>query len=480
MELFAAVDLGATSGRVSVGSLTSGKLEVSEVHRFHHEATKDSSGALRWQWQKIVDEIKKGLIIARAKGEVISVGIDTWASDYGLLDENGTLLEDPYCYRDARTDGVMDRVSTQVGREYIYDKTGIQYIFFNTAYQLVAASQSKAFAKAKRFLMLPDLLNNDLCGSITNELTNASSTQLLNARTRDWDWDLIEKLNLPRQIFPAIHKTGDLLGVIKGHGELDGIRVVAVASHDTASAVIGTPLNPNKKSAYISSGTWSLMGLELDHPVTNERAMNFNITNELGAGNKVRFLKNITGMWLLEESVRYWKAQGIEVTVTELVVAAAALPVGQQVIDTNDPRFSKPGPMPEFIADYCRESSQPIPVSPAEIARCIFDSLALAYSQVLSQLESAAGITMNEINIVGGGSTNTLLNQLTANSTQKKVFSGPAEATVLGNLIVQMLSAGYISSLEEGREVIARSITRLEFHPIQDTDWNALALRIKN
>jgi len=479
VELFASVDLGATSGRVSVGWLTSGQLMVNEVHRFHHEATRDTSGALRWQWQKIINEIKKGLTIARSRGEVISVGIDTWASDYGLLDEKGTLLENPYCYRDARTDGVMERVSAQLGREYIYHKTGIQYLFFNTAYQLVAASQSRAFSKAEKFLMLPDLLNNQLCGSTTNEITNASTTQLLNVRSRAWDWELIEKLNLPRRIFPVIHGTGDLLGVIRGYGELDGIRVVAVASHDTASAIAGIPLNSNRKSAYISSGTWSLMGLELDHPVTNERSMNFNITNELGAGNKVRFLRNITGMWLLEESVRYWKTQGIEVTVPELVIAAANLPVGRQVIDTNDPRFSKPGPMPVLIADFCRESGQPIPVTPPEIARCIFDSLALAYRKVLSQLESAAGVTIDEINIVGGGSTNALLNQLTANSTEKRVFAGPAEATVLGNLIIQMLSAGHVSSLQEGRESIARSIVRSEFRPIQDTDWNSLALRIQ-
>ncbi len=465
MDYYAAIDLGASSGRVSIASLTSGKLEVSEVHRFKHDAEMCSDGTLRWQWQKILDEVKKGLLIAKSHGNIISVGVDSWACDYGLLDGNGVLIETPYCYRDARTDGVMESVSNQLGRDYIYEKTGIQFLFFNTIFQFAAASNTPSFKSAVTFLMLPDLLNHHFCGSLSNEISNASTTQLINAHTRGWDWALIDQLGLPRNIFPPLHETGAVLGEITGHGELDGIKVVAVASHDTGSAVAGIPLNTEGTSAYISSGTWSLIGLELKNPITNTEAMSFNITNELGAEHTVRFLRNVTGMWLLEESVRYWRAQGNEISLSSLIDEAAALPGGGPIIEANDSHFSKPGPMPELITVACLDRGQKVPSTPAEIARCIFDSLALAYSKVLEQLERASGITIEEINIVGGGSNNVLLNQLTANATQRLVISGPVEATVLGNLIVQMITSGEISSIIEGRQIIARSVERRTFTP---------------
>ena len=464
MKFCAAIDLGASSGRIAVGSLDSGSLVIQEVHRFKHEAKVFADGGLHWEWSKIVDEVKTGLLKAQELGEIISVGIDTWAVDYGLLDSQGNLIEEPYCYRDSRTDGLMQSISDSLGAEWIYQKTGIQFIFFNTAYQLHAARNTPALKSAATFLMLPDLLNYILSGVQSSDITNASSTQLLNAHSQEWDWDLIEKLEIPRSIFPALHKPGIKLGNIKGHGKLDGISVVAVGSHDTASAVAGVPLRSTKDSAYISSGTWSLIGLELDAPITSAKALSYNITNEAGVADRIRFLKNVSGMWLLEESLRYWKSQGLTLTAADLTQEASQLPRAQ-IINTNDPRFAKPGAMPERIAEYCRETNQKVPSTPGEFARCIFDSLSDAYAQSLRELEDAAGVKVKEINIIGGGSSNDLLNQLTADVTGLPVIAGPTEATVMGNLIIQMISAGWIANLEEGRKLISESIERKEFQP---------------
>ncbi len=469
MKLFAAIDLGASSGRVAVGSLNQDSnnlelLEIKEVHRFKVDVNENLDLGLRWNWSKIVEEVKTGLLKAQELGEIVSIGIDTWAVDYGLIDSQGELIEDPYCYRDGRTDGLMQAIAESIGAEYIYSRTGTQFIFFNTAYQLYAARDTPALKSASTFLMLPDLLNFVFCGVQSNDITNASTTQLLNAHTGDWDWELIEKLEIPKSVFPPLHKPGYKVGNINGHGTLDGIAVVAVGSHDTASAVAGIPLAPTRDSAYISSGTWSLVGLELDSPVTDETSRAFNITNEAGVADRIRFIKNVSGMWLLEESVRYWKEQGITTTPAELARDAAALP-RKQIINTNDPRFAKPGAMPERIAQYCTETNQSVPATPAEFARCIFDSLAVAYAKSLSELMQASGRTVREINIVGGGSSNQLLNQLTADETGIPVIAGPVEATVMGNLIIQMMSAGLIASLEEGRELIARSIERKTFTP---------------
>ena len=464
MKFCAAIDLGASSGRVAVGSLETGSLVIKEVHRFKIDVNELEGRGLRWQWPDIVKEVKTGLLKAQELGEIISVGVDTWAVDYGLIDSQGELIEDPYCYRDGRTDGLMQAISDSLGAEWIYSRTGIQFIFFNTAYQLYAARETPALEGASTFLMLPDLLNFVLSGVQSNDITNASTTQLLNAHTQDWDWEMIEKLEIPKSVFPPLHKPGAVIGTINGHGPLDGISVVAVGSHDTASAVAGIPLSPKRDSAYISSGTWSLVGLELDSPVTDEVARGFNITNEAGVADRIRFIKNVSGMWLLEESVRYWKEKGITTTPAELAKEAASLP-RVQIINTNDPRFAKPGAMPERIADYCRETGQSVPQTPAEYARCIFDSLADAYATSLRELEQASGVLVREINIVGGGSSNNLLNQLTADSTGLPVLAGPVEATVMGNLIIQMITAGLIGSLDEGRELIAKSVERKVFQP---------------
>jgi rhamnulokinase len=464
MKFCAAIDLGASSGRVSIGSLEGSTLQIQEVHGFKHEANAHSDGALRWEWDTIVEEVIRGLHKAQEFGEIVSIGIDTWAVDYGLLDSNGNLIEQPYCYRDSRTDGFMKSISDSLGAEWIYQHTGIQFIFFNTAYQLHAARMTESLKNSQTFLLLPDLLNYHFSGVKSCDVTNASTTQLLNAHSQEWDWELVEKLEIPRRIFPPLHKAGTKIGVISGHGALDGISVVGVGSHDTASAVAGVPLNPDRSSAYISSGTWSLVGLELDSPVTDAKALSYNITNEVGVADRIRFIKNVSGMWLLEESLRYWKSMGLELSAAQLAQDAHSLPP-LQIIDTNDPRFAKPGAMPERIAEYCRETNQTVPSTPAEFARCIFDSLAAAYARSLAELEDAAQVKIREIDIVGGGSSNDLLNQLTADATGLTVIAGPVEATVMGNLMIQMMSAGWIASLEEGRSLISKSVERKVFLP---------------
>jgi len=461
--LYAAVDLGGSSGRVTVGQIKDSKIVLTEVHRFKHEPVQSEAG-LFWDWQFIVDQVIIGLNAAFDLGPITSVGIDSWAVDYGIINKKGEVIGAPHCYRDGRTDGLMAKLKAELGVEYIYSRTGIQFIFFNTMYQLVAEKSSAIYLDADKFLMVPDLLNYLLCGAISTEITNASTTQLLNVHTRDWDWEMIEKLGIKKEIFPKINKPGQQMGVINGFGRLDGIKVISVGSHDTASAVAGTPLPASGDSAYISSGTWSLVGLELKNPVTDKKAMEFNITNEMGVEDRIRFIKNVAGMWLLEESLDYWAQSGQIYTAAQLAKEAALLPKAA-VIDANDPRFEKPGAMPERIAALCKQTNQKIPQTPAEYARCIFDSLADAYVKVLDQLQQAAAVKVNSINIVGGGSANKLLNQLTATATGKTVYAGPVEATVLGNIITQMQASGEIKSLEQARELIKLSTAQEVYQP---------------
>lgn len=460
----AAVDLGATSGRVCLGWVESGALKLEEIYRFNHEVIEES-GKLYWQWDYIVEQVIKGLRQANERRKIAAIGVDFWAVDYGLVDENYNLISTPRAYRDTRTEKYFENIPKELTPEFIYKKTGIQFLFFNTLYQLVAESTDSNLKAASKFLMLPDLLNNILCGSTSNEITNASTTQLLNAFSRDWDWELIERVNLPKDIFPKLHKPGQILGSVRGFKELDGIPVIAVGSHDTASAVAGTPLDASGTSAYISSGTWSLVGLELRKAITDEKTFQSNITNELGVENRVRFIKNVAGLWMLEESIRYWRKNGIEVKVAELVEEALKLERGRAFVDARDPKFTKSGAMPIWIQEECKKNGGFLPQTPAEIALVIFESLAVAYRAVIIELQEASGVNVSQINIVGGGSANRLLNQLTSDKTRLPVFSGPMEATAFGNIIVQLISLGDIKDLDEGRKLIAKSISQHEFRP---------------
>jgi rhamnulokinase len=479
MPAFAAVDLGATSGRVTRGEIVDGRFVLNEVHRFAHEPVDAGAGGLLWQWDEIVSQVKIGLKKAMDLGPLDSAGIDSWAVDYGFLTSDDQLIGSVHCYRDSRTDGVLDSVTAQVGRERIYSTTGIQFLFFNTIYQLVSAIGTPEYVSAAKFLLLPDLLNNHLVGSSTSEITNASTTQLLDATSRQWDFDLIEELNLRTDIFPELHEAGEVLGKIAGHGSIDGLPIVAVASHDTASAVAGIPLRIDGKSAYISSGTWSLIGVEVASPITTSLALAENVTNELGYGGTVRLLKNVTGFWLLEECRRNWRLNGNEFSPEKLIELANEIEIGMYLIDPDDPRFAAPGEMPDRIADYCREKNLSVPETPGEYARCIYDSLALAYARTIRKISLVSGNQIETIHVVGGGSANDLLNQLTADATGCEVLAGPVEATVMGNLAVQAIAVGAVSDLVQARELIGRSVTLKRFEPVAGIDWESMQNRLK-
>jgi rhamnulokinase len=470
MASYAAIDLGATSGRVAVGTISREKLSFEIVHRFSNDPINDPENGLLWDWAKLREEVLIGLKLAVKKYVLTSVAVDSWAVDYQLLNDDGSLNPRVFSYRNLRLEGVMDNTIKQVGKERIYSATGIQFLPFNTIYQLIAGLSIDEFESASQFLMLPDALNYFLCGNMTQEVTNASTTQLLNPITRDWDWGLIRELDLPIGIFPSLHEAGTRLGRIKGHGQLDGIPMVAVGSHDTASAVAAVPMANPEISIYISSGTWSLVGYEKSHANTSQQAFEIDLTNELGVQGTVRSLRNVAGMWLLSECQKDWAAQGLDIDVEELVLAAQKVPARSFLINPNDHIFLAAGNMVGRIAEYCLINNSPVPITPAEFARCIFDSLAQAYHDVIAEFEQVEDHAFDVIYVVGGGSANDFLNQLTADVTRKKVITGAVEATLLGNIGMQAIAAGEISGLPKLREMISSSITQKIFLPSREKE----------
>jgi rhamnulokinase len=477
---FVAVDLGATSGRVVNVRIDRDAIGLDLVRRFPTVAVGGPDGDLMWDFDALLRDATSGLSAAAARERAESVAVDSWAIDYGLLDRDGRRIGPVHAYRSARTDGVMEAVCTRVGRERIYDITGIQFLPFNTAYQLVAASDTSEYARADRLLMVPDLVNLALCGSTTNDVTNASTTQLLDVGTRTWSDGLITELGLRRDVLPELHEPGTELGTVRGvDPSVDGLRVVAAASHDTASAVAGVPLRPGRRAVYISCGTWSLVGCEVAASITSREALSANVTNELGVGGTVRLLKNVTGLWLLEECRRTWAGRGRVSDAAELVAAAGSVPGGRSVIDPDDPRFATPGDMPARIGEYCRQTGQPVPTSPAEVTRTILDSLALAWRTTVSTIEHVAGFEADVIHLVGGGSSIPLLRELCASACGRPVLAGPAEATVAGNAIVQAIASGLLADLAEGRDLVERTLDLVEVTPRDTLDWDALATRLR-
>jgi rhamnulokinase len=482
MPVYAAVDLGATSGRVVNVSIDSDRITLDPVHRFQSPTIAGPNGALHWDIDRLGSEVEVGVARAAERTRLRSVAIDSWAVDYGLLDQRGELVGPVHAYRSHRTDGVMDSVVGQLGRARIYGITGIQFLPFNTLYQLVASASSRDIEDANRLLMIPDLLNNRLCGSTTNEITNASTTQLLDARTLEWSTELCDALGIRRSLLPPLHQPGTTLGTIHSeiaarHPLLEGLAVVAAASHDTASAIAGTPLRSSRPSIYISCGTWALVGCELATPLTTEAALDGNATNELGVGNSIRFLKNVTGLWLLEECRRSWESSGSGVPVEELVAAAARLPGGRAVIDPDDVRLSGDGDMPGKIRAVCEATSQHVPETPAEVTRVIIDSLALSFRTTVRLIEEISGRRAEVIHLVGGGSSNVLLAQLTASACERPVLCGPVEATVVGNALVQAIADGTLADLEQGRRLVESALAPNVIQPEPTLEWSALEER---
>jgi rhamnulokinase len=462
---FLAVDLGATSGRVAIGRVNSDSISLDIVHRFLHEVLPQEDGSLLWDWDLILSEVLKGLREAVKTSDPISLAVDSWAVDYGFISPTHQYLPPVHAYRDPRNEIAYQELTKKIGKERIYSTTGIQFLPFNTIYQLYAARDLPEYKKAAKFLMLPDLINFLFTQKLSTEVTNASSTQALNTQTREWDRELINLAGVREDLFTELHEPGTLIGVVRGFDVLDGINVVATASHDTAAAIAGVPFTNRQTEAYISSGTWSLVGVELDAPVLTPEAFAANVTNELGADGTVRALKNVTGMWLLEECRRTWHLEGRDYEMPELLKLASDAKAFTTLIDPNDPLFAPPGGMPERIHTYCVERGLTPPQSDGEYAICILNSLAHAYKKTLQEISAVTGRKIELIHILGGGSQNDLLNQLTADICGVTVKTGPVEATLFGNIAVQAISAGVVANLTEARALIEKSFTSKVFQP---------------
>jgi rhamnulokinase len=475
---FLAFDLGATSGRAMLGRLDSGLVKLEELHRFPNDPV-HYNGEMHWDAPRLWFEMRRALDVARRQAERIdSIGVDTWGVDYGLLGENGSLLENPYHYRDARTDGMLDEVIGKVTAQRIYDQTGIQFMALNTLYQLYAASRRtpNLLYNAEFLVTMPDLFNFWLTGVVACEYSIASTTQFLDWRTSGWACDLLNKLDIPTHLLAPIIAPGTEIGRLRtdlaSAHDLAFTTVIAPACHDTGSAVAA--VEAGGTTAFLSSGTWSLLGTEVTSAVVTDQARRLNFTNEGGVGGTIRLLKNITGMWLLENCRNCWSAAGEQHTYPELLEAAAGAPALAQWINPDDGAFVRPSDMTRAIRNFCKHTGQFEPSTPGEFTRTIVESLALKYRYELEQLETLTGTKFEEVRVIGGGSQNSLLNQFTADATGKRVVAGPSEATALGNIVMQMVGRGAVESIAEGREIVCRSFPPKTFLPEPRANWDAV------
>ena len=483
-KYYIACDLGAESGRVILGTLRDGKLSLEELHRFPTGAV-HIGGTLRWNLLGIFEDLKKGLRVAAARGlPSASVSVDSWGVDYVLFNGRQPMLSLPYHYRDARTDRTYPATLEKVGKEKIYAETGIQFMSLNTLYQLVAEVEENPdlLKIADSFLTIADYLQYLFSGVACAEVSLASTTQVYNPKTKGWSAELIRELNLPARLFPEIVPSGARLGpltaAIRAETNLpENVQVIATCSHDTGAAVAAVP-GEGDDWAYLSSGTWSLIGVELPEPSINEIALEHGFTNEAGFGGTTRFLKNIVGLWLLQESRREWARQGQEYDYAEITRLAGEAEPFRSLIDPKAARFLKPDDMPGKIAAFCRETGQPVPETPEQFARCILESLALMYRQALDALEQATGRKIAKLHIVGGGSQSVLLNQFAASATGRTVMAGPVEATAIGNLLIQAIALGDLDSLSSLRQVVRDSFSIETFEPEQSEAWDRAGERL--
>jgi rhamnulokinase len=487
---YAAVDLGATSGRVLTGHLVGGGLRVGEVARFDNipvSVPGRGRQVLHWDLLSLWRGVCEGLEAAQRIGPVDSIGVDTWAVDYGLLDADGELLGNPVHYRDERTAGMPQRFFAAMPPDLHYAITGAQVQPFNTVFQLLAADTSVQRNGARRLLLIPDLLTYWLTGEQVTEVTNASTTGLFDVTERRWAGQVLRVLDdltgrSSAQLLAPLAEPGTVVGPVLSELGLGPAQVVAVGSHDTASAVAAVPMADPAHAAYISSGTWSLVGVELHAPVLSDESRLANVTNELGIDGTVRYLKNVAGLWLLSESIRTWRAQGRRADLSELLAAAADVPACRTVIDVDDPAFAAPGDMPHRIAEAARLSGQPVPDDEAAVTRCILDSLALAYRRAVHTVARLSGHDVQVVHVVGGGSRNRLLCQLTADATGLPVLAGPAEGTAIGNLLVQAWALGDLAGgLPAIRQVVATSTELTRWTPAGDPKaWDQAEERLRD
>jgi rhamnulokinase len=466
-----AVDLGATSGRLMLGELEQGELTLEELHRFQNTPVQLPTG-LYWDTLRLFHEIRRGLAIAgrERKLKIDTIGVDTWGVDFALLGEDGALVDNPHHYRDARNEGVPEKAFAVVPKKEIFEASGVQFMQINSLYQWYAMklASSPAMRVAKSLLFMPDLFNYWLTGVARAERTIASTSQFYDPRERAFATKMLARLGLDASILSELvdpgTKLGPLLPDIAEFSGLGAVPVYASGGHDTADAVVAVPAQGSKKDwCFISSGTWSLMGVELDEPVINAATLAENFTNEAGTAGKIRFLRNIAGMWLLEECRAAWALEGHNFTYEELMESAAAAKPHTAVIDPD--AFLEPGHMPARIAEFCKSSGQAVPLDPGEVTRVILESLAERYKSVLASIEKLTGRKIRVIHIVGGGSQNRLLNQLAADITGRVVIAGPVEATAIGNVLIQAMGAGVVKDLKEAREIVARSFPVERFEP---------------
>jgi rhamnulokinase len=478
---YLAFDFGAQSGRAVLAHLQSGILTTEEIHRFPNEPV-EYGGSLHWDMPRLWFEVRTAL---SRLGEIslAGIGVDAWGVDYALLGEHGELLQNPYHYRDRRTEGIMEEVLSRVNKEEIYKATGIQFMPINTLYQLFSARRQtpKLIEAAKYLLTIPDLFNYWLTGNAVCEFTNATTTQMVDPLKRVWAAGLMQRLELPAHLPAPIVEPGSVIGTllpeIAGHSFLVGTTVIAPACHDTGSAVAA--ISARDGTAFLSSGTWSLLGTELDSPVITSDALRMNFTNEGGVNGTTRLLKNVMGLWMLQGCRQSWTAQGLSFDYHELIDLAAGETSFRYLLDPDDESFLRPPDMLASINQFCVRTHQPVPQEAGAYARAVLESLAFKYRFVLRNLEQVIGKRVEQIRIIGGGSKNRLLNQLTADSTGRRVFAGPAEATALGNVAVQILATGAATSLQEVRAIVDRSFPTEVFEPRETDQWDQHAERFE-
>ncbi len=476
-ERYLALDFGAESGRALVGAFDGERLTVEEVHRFPNRPVRLPSG-LHWDVLALYAECRDGIAAAGRAGSLASLGVDAWGLDFALLDARGALLGNPYTYRDARTDGMLDVAFARVPREDIFEQTGIQLIPVNSLYQLLAARRAgdPALDVAATFLTIPDLLAYWLTGERACELTNATTTQCFNPRTGAWAVDLLERLDIPPRIFPSVIAPGTVLGPLADMSNIRAgsaaPRVVAPASHDTASAVAGTPLLDADR-AFISSGTWSLVGMEVPAPIITPPALALNVANEGGVAGRTCLLRNVTGLWVVQGIRRALARDARPPGYAELTEMARGARPFAAVIDPDHPDFVRPDDMPAAIRAYCRATGQPAPADLGQLVRTALEGLALRYRWTIDGLERVTGRPIRAIHVVGGGARNGLLCQMTADATGRPVLAGPVEATAIGNVLVQAIAAGRLGTIEDGRELVARSFPIDVYEPGPRVPWDA-------
>lgn len=458
-----AFDFGASSGRAILASFENNRLSIEEVHRFENNPVTEN-GHLRWDFPYLLENVKEGV---RRAGTFDSLGFDTWGVDFGLLDENGTLLERPVHYRDERTQGMVEQALQKMDADRLYAATGTQIMGINSLFQLLAIQKQEPelLEKAHTLLFMPDLFAYALCGSKNCERSIASTAQMLDLEKGCWSSAVLEAFGLPARLLKEPAASGTVIGQLD-----NGAKVVAVAGHDTQCAVAALPAT-EPDAAFLSCGTWSLLGCELDAPVLTRESRELGLSNELGANGKINYLKNIIGLWLIQESRREWKRQGRDYSYADLEKLALAEPALRSFIDPDDPLFTPPGDLPGRVQEYCRKTGQPVPESEGQIMRCIYESLALKYRFALSQLEQETGRTFRTLHILGGGTKDKLLCRLAADCTGKKVVAGPIEATALGNILIQLVTLGALEDLDAGRRMLAETEELKVYEPDPKADW---------